>query len=396
MMHSLLGGKRTIFVSVGEESGDMYAAHLIEEIKDQAKGKKITFLGVGGSKIEQAGAKVLFNTPSIATLGITEPIPYTKKWSKVWRIVRKEVTMRRPELILAFSNDMFNLRLAKLAQNLHIPFIYTFAPEIWGWRSKIRLPFLYDRGEAAAKLSTHIISCFRMGYEAYAALGAKVTYVGHPFVDIVRHTRKGNEVKTILGISTSKPTIGILPGSRVQEVKNHLPIMLKACETINKNHTNGVEFMLIPTKNSQPFVERILPLSTISPVIINQNCRFNAIAACDFVIAASGTVVLEASCLNVPSIVIYKFSPLTWAYLQYLTTHAKWASLPNIISDREVVPELLQSNCTPSKISALAVDLLNNRDSLEIIRRDLIEVRNHLGEPGSFRRAAEVVMSHIK
>lgn len=387
-----------IFVSVGEESGDMYAAHLVERINDEAKalGVGVTFVGIGGSNMEQVGVEVLFDTIDIATLGLIETIPYWRKWSGVWRIVKEELALRRPKLILAVSNDMFNLRLARLAQKLRIPFIYALAPEIWGWRSRIKLPSLFDRGSAAAKLSTHILSCLRIDYEAYTALGANVTYVGHPFVDIVRSTITKEKMKVILGIPRSKLLVGLLPGSRYQEVRAHLPVMLEACKVIKDKHSEEIHYVLIPTKRTRCLVERIIVHSGLRPILVNQNHRHNAIAACEFVIASSGTVVLETSCLGVPSLVVYQCSEVTWFYLKHLTVHAKWISLPNILTNRRIVPELLQSSCEPNKIASLALDWLGNRDSLEVIRRDLTNVQSSLGEPGSFQRAAKVVMRYIE
>jgi len=395
-VESLKDRSCTVFVSIGEESGDIYAAYLIERIKDEANAPGITFVGIGGSNMGQAGVRVLFDTVDIATLGLVEPIPYWRKWSRVWHIVKEELTLRRPNLILAVSNDMFNLRLARLAQKSRIPFIYALAPEIWGWRSKIKPPFLYDRGRAASKLSTHILSCLRIDYEAYTALGANVTYVGHPFVDIVRSTIAKEEMKAILGIPRSKPLVGLLPGSRHQEVRAHLPVMLEACKIIRDKHSEEIQYVLIPTKRTRRLVERIIVHSGLRPIVVDQNRRHNTIAACEFVIATSGTVVLEASCLGVPSLVVYKCSPVTWFYLKHLTVHAKWISLPNILSSRRIVPELLQNSCKPNKIASLALNWLGNHNSLEVIRRDLAEVKSHLGEPGSFQRAAKIVMRYIE
>ena len=368
-----------ILISAGEASGDLYAGAVTRGIKQLDPETEV--FGMGGDCLREAGGEVLFDIKDHSLMGFVEVL---KKLPDVWKLRNAFIDLmekRKPDVLLTIDYPGFNMRLAKLAKERGINVVYFIAPQVWAWRP--------GRAADVAKVTDKIACIFPFEYDLYKSYGADIEFIGHPLVDTVKPSLSRKEAEELAGKRTGHPLILLMPGSREMEIQRLLPVMLGAAKIL---------------KQKRPELDFSIPrAATIAKEILEDSIRqagldirlieghnYDVMSVADLAIVTSGTVTLEAAMCGLGCAILYKSSPVSF-WIAKRVVKIPNIGLPNIVAGRQIEPELLQDDCTPEKIAATALELLEP-ERFARLQRDLQEVKEKLGEPGAVKRVAELVL----
>lgn len=381
---SVVGKNKTIMIVAGEASGDMHGASLVREMLkiDPA----LNFYGIGGNRMQNAGVKLLINASETAVVGLTEIISKFGTLFRIIRQVKKSLDEMKPELVILIDYPDFNLNfVAPAAKKRNIKIFYYISPQVWAWRK--------NRINKIKRLVNKMAVILPFEVDTYAAKGFVVHYVGHPLLDLVKSTYSKQESRKIFDLDESKTTIGLLPGSRVTEVKKLLPEILQAAEILARRMPN-VQFVLplADMLDENAVAEIISGFSVKVQVVAGRT--YEAISCADLAIVASGTATLETALLGVPMIIIYKISPLSYV-VGKLFIRIKNIGLVNIIAGKTIVPELIQGKAKAQSIASEAIDILTSVERKKEIINELATIRAKLGKSGAAIRAAQLALDML-
>lgn len=364
----------------GEASGDLHGATLSRALQRQGPGWRL--VGMGGPRMAEAGVRLLADTVSHAVVGAGEALSRLPRLFRAFRTLRKEVMAQRPRAVVLIDFPEFNLRLARVAKRLRIPVIYFIPPQVWAWRR--------GRARLVARLATEILAVFPFEPRIYEAAGARVEFVGHPLLDVLPNGLSRKDARPALRVPLDATLIGLLPGSRREEVERLLPPMAEAARRIRETIPQA-RFLVAPATSVDPaLVERLLRNAPLELLQVRGR-TYEVMAAADLLLVASGTATLEAALIGTPMVVCYRVSRLT-GMIARLLIRIPWVSLANIVSGRAVVPELLQDNATGLRLAEEAVSLLRNPEALKAQRLAFAELKGALGTPGVGERAARRIL----
>ncbi len=378
----LSAGKRAleVFLSAGEASGDLHGANLVRSLRSIAPEARITCLG--GPRLRESGAEVLVDNRDLAVVGLFEVVRHLPRILAAWRAIRAHLVTSPPQVLVLIDFPDFNFLLARLGQRLGIPVFYYISPQVWAWRGgRVRtLRRCVDRMAVILPFET----------EFYTRRGLRVDYVGHPLLDVLSEAPSIEQSRSRHRPPGADPVVGLLPGSRAGEVKTHLPLLLDAAALILERLPQ-VAFLLPVASSLDPDpIEREVRQRDL-PVHLVFGDSYGAMRASDLLLAASGTVTLEATILGVPMIITYRVSPLSYAAGRRFI-RVRCVGLPNLIAGRIVAPELLQYEARPENLARVALSLLESPGLLASMTRELEAIRGLLGEPGVSDRVARLVM----
>jgi len=366
----------------GEASGDMHGAKLVAAMREQAP--DLNVCGIGGPALAAQGVEILYDSSRLAVVGIVEVISHSRFIREAMRTLVKRLRECPPSLLILIDYPDFNLILAKKAKRLGIPVFYYISPQVWAWRS--------GRVKTIKKLVDRLAVILPFEKDFYQKRGMEVEYVGHPLMDTVRTAVPRAEFLQSLGIAPESTVIGILPGSRRREIAGMLPVFLAAAKLLQGQLVKPVFLLpLAPTLSEDDLLANGLAEAGVEVRVIREN-RYELMAACNAVMAASGTVSLELAILDVPMVISYRVSPLTY-FLGRRLIKVRYASLVNLVAGREVVPELLQDEAVPEKIATATVRLVADQAERALMLTGLAEVRERLGGAGASARAARLALS---
>lgn len=372
--------EKLVLIIAGEASADLHGSNLVLAMKRQDP--DISFCGIGGQKMEAAGVKILFPSSKMAVVGITEVFSRLSYILKAYRQLKKMLTEADPDLIILIDYPDFNIRLAGVAKRYGVPVLYYISPQVWAWR-KGRIKTIADRVDRMS-----VILPFEGAY--YEQCGLRTDYVGHPLMDSVPQGLNPTEVKLELGLHCDGPVLGLLPGSRVEEIKNLLPAMVEAAEILSLRH-KGLTCIL-PLASTVPpgLVEAEINHSPVNIKLI-QGKIYEALVACDAAMLASGTVTLEAAILGTPMIIAYRVSPLSY-WIGKMVVKVPFIGLVNLVAEKAVVPELIQNQVTPDRLAEEADAILKDGPRRKNMIEDLEMVKERLGPGGASEKTAKVAI----
>ncbi|HEX4841481.1 MAG TPA: lipid-A-disaccharide synthase, partial [bacterium] len=366
-----------IFIVAGETSGDMQAAHLVRALHRDAP--PLDVHGVGGSYMAEAGVRLFLDSSTWGAIGYVEPFLRLPSYLRWLRQVEQEIRRRRPSLLVLVDFPGFNLPLAKRVRSI-VPILYYFPPMVSVRRG--------DRARRVAALRMRLLAVLRREEAAYQAAGANVQFIGHPAVDQVRLQWDEATARAQFELSPTVAVVGLLPGSRIQEIRAHLPVLLAAAALLRQT-TPQLEFVLpVPATHLRPLVTQLVSQLGVPVRIVS--AVYDAMAVCRVLVVSSGSATLEAAILGIPMVTIYRL-PWLSAFIvrRFITT--PYVALPNLLADREIVPELLQERMTPQGIADAVNRLLSDPVKWTWVRSELLAVAQDLGEPGAISRAAQEV-----
>jgi lipid-A-disaccharide synthase len=375
-------------IVAGEASGDLHGANLVRAL--QATGRDLQFCGMGGAELSSAGVEILYDAAKVSVVGVFEVIAHLKDIFLAQRILRSRMETVQPDLLILIDLPDFNLMLAKKARKIGIPVFYYISPQVWAWRTG-RVKTLKERVDKIG-----VILPFEEDF--FHRHGVTSQYVGHPLLDSVEVTINREEFCERYGILPGQKCIGLLPGSRKREVASLLPIFLSAAERMQRNSTEKIVF-LIPkaaTVTDHDFKKAgLFQCQKKLDIRLIPGDRYNLMAACDAVVAASGTVTLELAIIGTPMVVVYRLSQLTYL-LGRLLVKLEFFSLVNLIAGHEAVPELLQDEVKPDRIAGHLDAILSHPGKRGEMQAALAAVRAKLGSRGASAKAAAAALEMIE
>ena len=368
-----------ILISAGEVSGDIHAAAVTAAIKKIDPTAEV--FGMGGDALRGAGGEVLFDIKDHGVMGFVEVVKKLPDLFKLRDDFEKVMDERKPDCLVTVDYPGFNMKLAKLAHDKGIPVVSYIAPSAWAWHK--------SRAKNVAKIVDRVACIFPFEYEVYKEAGAKVEFVGHPLVDIVKPSMSADEAKAFVGKQEDRPLILLMPGSRLMEIEKMLPTLLEAAKLIKKQ-LQEVDFVM-PRAGSIPLsmLQEKITASGLD-VKITEGNNYDLFSVADLALATSGTVTLEAALCGLGSVIVYRTNPLTY-FIAKLVVNIPYIGLPNIVAGKSVLPELIQDDFTPEKVAKEAMSLLERERNAKM-KEDLVYVKERLGKPGAVGRVAELVL----
>ena len=374
---------RKILVVTGEASGDLHASHLVTAMRTCTQ--NVEFSGMGGEKLRAAGTRIVFDIAELSVMGITEVIRHLGKLYRVFSSLKASLKHDRPDLLILVDYPDFNLRLAKAAKKYSIPVLYYISPQVWAWRT--------SRLKQIGELVTKMIVVFPFELPLYERAGIDASFVGHPLLDVLTVNQPKEDNTRHFGLNEHKTTIGLLPGSRLSEVKKLLPPMIEAAQHLTEHFSNLQFIVPIAPGLQKKEIEKLLQEATI-PITTVSDSIYDVINSSYLVIVASGTATLETALLATPMVIVYKMSPLSYLIGKTLVK-VPYIGMANIIAGKKVVPELIQEEATAGNIAAAATRLLKDTRYYQNICEELASIKKKLGEPGASKRAAQIAVSML-
>lgn len=384
---------KKIFIVAGDPSGDLHGANLVNALREMSS--EIEISGLGGERMERAGVKLLDKLTELAIVGFSEAINNIRALRQIYRKTEEFLRKETPDIIVLIDYPGFNLRLAGLAKRLKIPLIYYIGPQIWAWR--------HGRVKDIAEMVNKMLVIFPFEEETYRKAGVNVSFVGHPLLDTIQPTKSKEEVCRKYGLDPGSPIIGLMPGSRKQEIERLLPVMLEASQRIAENRK--AQFVL-PLAENIPMTyirERITEFEMSTPnrvkkeekppltLLVVRDEDYNIRRTMTLALVASGTATLENACLGIPMIIIYKVSLFSYLLARLLIRIPR-IGLANIVAGKRVVPEFIQQKARAEEIAKVACHWLSNPGLMRETRKELKRVKQKLGTPGASKRAAKIIL----
>jgi len=369
-----------IMIVAGEASGDLHGATLCRALRTLAPGRRL--VGMGGERMAAAGVERAADVTAAAIIGGTEalgPLPTLfRAWRRLTAVLHGD---SRPAVVVVIDFPEFNLRLARVARRAGIPVVYFIPPQVWAWR-----PW---RIRAIHRRVSRVLAVLPFEVALYEAADIPVTFVGHPVLDAVADAPSRDAARERLGLPPEATVLGLLPGSRAQEIAHTLPVLREAAARIVATRPGARVVLALAPSVDRALVERLT--AGTPPVTIVPDAHA-VMRAADLLLVTSGTATLEAALLGTPMIVCYRFSRLSEAWVRLLV-RVPWISLVNITLGRAVVPEIYQRAFTAEHVAAEAERLLATPAALAAQRQAFAELRGLLGEPGVGERAAHHVLA---
>ena len=352
------------YIIAGESSGDLYASHVVSEMIKISP--EINFRGLGGKRMKKSGVDIAIDIKDLSFMGFTDVVANLLKIKNNLDFCKNDLISYQPDAVILIDYPGFNLRIAKHAKRIGLKVFYFVAPKVWAWGN--------FRIKNIVKYIDHLVVIFPFEVNLFKKFGINVYYFGNPLFNIIDYqiTRKSFNNK-----------IAIFPGSRIQEIKRHLPVMKQFILKYS-----DYDFLIPTTDLTHVFCVNILKDIT-NVTIVNNNSHY-VLENVNYAIIASGTATLEAALYNVPQIVCYKTDLLTF-YLAKLLLKIQWISLVNIILEKQLIVELIQSDFNIKRLSEEFNNLLNNSFSNDILK-GYNDLHKHMKHSDVFNKAAHLIL----
>ncbi len=380
-----------LLIVTAEASADLHGAAVLRELKTLLP--EVRAFGSAGPLLRAEGCEALVRAEDLSVMGIVEVLPALPRIFDALDLLSDAARDRRPAAALLIDSPDFNLRLARKLRERDIPVIYFIGPSVWAWRTY--------RVKQIARDVLRMLVILPFEADFYARHGVRATYVGNPSADAHRTlpaSANRAALRARLGLHPTAKVLALLPGSRRQEVSRLLGPMLQAATLLRaQDPALQVALPVAPTLDRAELQARLDERSFTNAVLIDSRAT-EVLAAADAAIVASGTATLEAALAQVPTVVVYRLSWLSWL-IGRLLVRVKFVSLINLMAGRALVPELLQDRCTPELIAAAAGPLLNGGLQRDAQIQGLAALRAELapaGSPQAARRAALEVCAVLR
>jgi len=375
-------------IVTGEVSGDLHGAKLINAVK--ALAPDTGFFGVGGSNMAAAGCEILIPGEELAVMGIVEILGHFPLiWRSFQRLKKIMTGSRRPDALVLIDFPEFNLRLARQAKAAGIPVLYYVSPQVWAWRR--------GRVRKIAEVVDSLAAIFPFEPELYRGHDILVKYVGHPLLDEFNRLDAGPpDLCLRLGIPENGKVVGIFPGSRRNELRYMLTTLVASAQHMLERQPDLHFLVPIADGLSQQEISSQFPADfPVSFIEPGSATIYEVAGSCDAVLSVSGTVTLQVALVGTPMAILYKMSPITFAIGKRLV-RVDHIGLPNIVAGRRVVPELIQDEASPERLSAEILRILDDADYAAKMRDGLSTVQARLGSPGCSDRVAGMLFELLQ
>ena len=369
------GKKPTLMLIAGEVSGDMHTAKLAEALQQLCPGIKL--FGAGGPLMKAAGVELSVDLTEHAVVGLTEVLAHYPKLRRLfWGLVR-EAEQRRPDGVVLTDYPGFNLRFAKQMKARGFPVYYYISPQVWAWAQ--------HRANKFSKLVDLMLVIFQFEKDFYTKQtpDLPVEFVGHPVIEQLQ--------KVTRQIEREKNLVALLPGSRGGEIQRNLPAMLAAARLLAVEQPT-LRFEMAAASEKSAAIAREMSRGFRLDIRVG-NARELMQRATVGVVAA-GTATLEGAFFGLPYVIVYRFGWLTYRIFR-LVRKVRHLGIVNIIAGREILPEFIQDQAQPERVSAKLSELLRNEPQREQMQRELAEVIASLRGDHAAERAAHAILRRL-
>jgi lipid-A-disaccharide synthase len=378
---------KRILVVAGEASADLHAANLITAIKKHA-GPEIEFSGLGGERLVKTGLFTLeYDNSLFAVTGFFEIFGRFRLIYSALRHFRNMASLGSYDLAILLDYPDFNMSLARYLRKIAVPVVYYISPQVWVWRQ--------GRAKKLGRYCHKILSIFPFEKDFYKAHGVEnVSYVGHPLLDeIEKYLRQEHSKELIDEKRRSKAKlVAVLPGSRHNEIKHIMPVMMDACKILKQKYGDGIRFVLplAPTLKREDIEHHIpddLPMAVVS------GKTYDVYSASDYAIVASGTATVECALFNLPMTIVYRVTGMSaWLYKK-IVRYKGPIGMVNLLAGKIICNEFFQDRATPDLIAADVENNLFNEDNYANIKNELNNIKNVLdtGQSPTENAAKEIV-----
>jgi lipid-A-disaccharide synthase len=341
----------------GESSGDLLAGLLISGILKRWPDAHI--YGIGGPAMCELGFKALWPSHKLSVRGYFEVLKHFREILAIRRELKKTLLANPPDLFIGVDAPDFNLSLERDLKNAGIKTLHFVCPSIWAWRA--------NRAQKLGASVDHVLCIFPFEPAILHKYGIAATYVGHPFAQVIPMEVDQAKARRSLGLDEHRRVITLMPGSRASEVEHMCPRFLQAAALLHKQDPS-MHFLLPVVPHLQEWIAQLSQTIPVPNLHILPSGAHQALAACDLVLVASGTATLEAALFKRPMVIAYHVNWLSY-WLIWPQRLLPWIGLPNILLNRQVVPELLQKRATPEMMVKEILRLLNSADELSDLRK---------------------------
>ncbi|MDD2623596.1 MAG: lipid-A-disaccharide synthase [Candidatus Riflebacteria bacterium] len=374
---------KKIFFLAGEQSGDLHGALVIKQLKRIFP--EVAVSGVGGSMMKEAGMECIYSCDDLAVIGFIEVIKNIRRLMKIEKGIAEWLKKERPEMVVLIDYPGFNKRIAKIAKKLGIHVLYYICPQVWAWHS--------SRVKEYTEIISESIVVFPFEVDIWRKAGGKVNYFGHPLIGVAKPEKTKSEFLSGLEI-TKTPVISLMPGSRKQEIGYILPELLKTAKLILNEFADAQFILPLASAIDDSLINEYLIDSSL-PIKVVRGQTYDAVAASDLCIVASGTATLETAIIGTPMIVVYRVNWLTSFLSRYLI-EAEHIGLPNVIAGKRIIPEFIRDKFEAQLIAKEAVDILKDKNRQKSMHESLNAVREKLGNPGAGERVAQYIAAKMR
>ena len=368
------------YIIAGEASGDLHASNLVAEIKK--KDKKAEFRGFGGDLMKEQGVELVKHYRLMAYMGFVEVAVNLRKVLGNIALCKKDILAYHPDVVILVDYPGFNFRIAKFAHENRFKVVYYISPQLWAWkRCRVR---------KVQKSVDKMLVILPFEEEFYRSYGVDVTYVGNPLLDEL--AKFGTANRSIFlrrnSLGEKREIIALLPGSRKQEVKRMLPVMLKMVPRFP-----NYQFVVAGVSSLDRDLYKSIMGNTDAFFVENQTYELlqNSSAA----LVTSGTATLEAALFTVPEVVCYKATDFSYRLAKWMIK-VKFISLVNLVMDKEVVKELIQGDLNENNLAKELDLLLHNGKRQRQLLEDYVELKDRLGNAGASEKAADVIIGVLR
>ncbi len=368
-----------VMISAGEASGDQHAAALFRELQKLMPG--VEGIGMGGSAMREAGIELCFDSSGIGVIGLAEIARHYGEIRGALKLMQKTACERKPDLLICVDYKEFNFRLAKAAKACGVKVLFYVSPQVWAWRP--------GRVKSYGRIIDHMAVIFPFELPFYEAYGVPATYVGHPLAGKVKPSMSRSEALKKYGLTDSsanaqnnggsRPVIGLLPGSRANEIKRLMPVILESARRLSLEFP-AARFLLFQAASVEDAAisAKLAGVAGLDLQVIRGQ-DYDALQCCDTVITVSGTATLEIALLGIPMVIVYRLAPLSY-WLGRLLVKVPFIGLPNILAGKGIVREFIQHEATPANIAGEIARILQDSIYSESQRQALLTIRDKLGD----------------
>ncbi|MFI5315940.1 MAG: lipid-A-disaccharide synthase [Myxococcota bacterium] len=371
-----------VFLSTADASGDLHAAAFVDALRKRVP--ELDVFGLGGGALAAAGFRPIVAQSEIAIAGLTEVLGRAPRVLGAYTRLRRALGESRPDLAVFVDSPDLNLPLASVAKRRGVPVLYYVSPQVWAWRA--------GRVRKLARRTDQMAVIFPFEADYLRAAGVRAEFVGHPLVDRLAplaHERDRSQLARSLGLDPTRPVLGLLPGSRHNEVERNWPLLRETAELVRAAlPALQVQLIVAPTLADMRF-------DAPSFVSIERGHSHEAMAVSTVLISAAGTATVEAAILGVPLVVAHRTSPLTFELARRLATVSS-SCMVNLIAGEGVVPERIQAQARPTALASLVSRLLRDPAARAEMQRGLARAVARLGPPGAAERVTDLALGLVR
>ncbi len=374
-----------IYLIAGETSGDNIGAKLMKAIRK--KNPDVKFYGIGGEKMAAEGMKLFFSTQELAVMGFWEVLPYIPKFLYLISKTVRDVVKINPDAVITIDSPGFCFRVADSVKALFKgKLIHYVAPTVWAYKP--------ERAAKIAKIYDQLLVILPFEPEYFIKEGLATSFVGHPAIEDLEKNK--NNFRERHHIPENKLLLCLTPGSRKQEIKSLLPIFLEAIMLLQNKLKQEIYIAIPCRENLRSIIEDYIKEYHLNVIIIDEANKQGLFSSCDLALSKSGTITTELAFYQIPMVVAHKINPISFWFLKRMIK-IKYASIINILADKELIPELLQDKCNPINIANVLYKLTLKQNSTKCTKEIATELNKlRIKDKLPSDLAAEEILSCLK